>query len=375
LLCSGNSTYTLNIIPPGATISWLLSNNTVASISGSAIGNSVTLSKGTGNGNTILSAYINDCTRSYGPVSLTITVGVHGDASLQANPPAFDFCNTSLLQFDASLQNPSPGTSLQWSTVGSGASVKFSATGYTPVLNVRRSGSFTILGTISNACGSSNYNSGVFSSTDLYNIYCGSPFRVSVSPNPVKNFINVNLYNDFTNTLFVTPNNDGQPYVAFNEVIAAVEAGDTHFTGTSAKAQSRTNTRVSGAFTSTHEMHVYSSNISPTTIIKNEKLILMRTKAKTKENTPASLGEAVTAINRVSTVYAGTAAKAELINEILKQRRFSLFWVGHRWFDMRRRNLLPQITPLGAIGSQTFVVFENMSRPDAEVQWDKANPQ
>jgi starch-binding outer membrane protein, SusD/RagB family len=185
--------------------------------------------------------------------------------------------------------------------------------------------------------------------------------------------------NDFTNTLFVTANNSGQPYVVFNEVIAAVEAGDTRFTGSTAKAQARTSPRVSGAFTSTHEVRIYSSNISPAAIIKNEELILMYAEAKAEENTAGSLADAVLAINKIRTsyglsAYAGTVGKAELITEILKQRRFSLFWEGHRWFDMRRRNLLSQIVPQGTIGSQTFVVFQNMSRPDAEIQWDKANP-
>ncbi len=185
--------------------------------------------------------------------------------------------------------------------------------------------------------------------------------------------------NDFTNTLFVTPNNNGQPYVLFNEMVAAFEANDTRFTGTTAKAQARTSARSSGPFTSTHEVRMFTSNTSNSTMIKNEELILMYAEAKVEQNTPATLLEAVTAINYIRTsygliVYAGAVTRAALIDEVLKQRRFSLFFEGHRWFDMRRRNMLAQIQPQGAIGSQTFVVFENMSRPDAEVQWDRQNP-
>ncbi len=185
--------------------------------------------------------------------------------------------------------------------------------------------------------------------------------------------------NDLTNTLFVTPNNDGQPYVVFNEVIAAIEPGDTRFTGAGAKALARTSPRSSGVFTSTHEMRIFANNTSPSVIIKNEELILMYAEAKAEQNTPATLAEAVTAINTIRTTYglpayAGAVTKAAVIDEVYKQRRFSLFWEGHRWFDMRRRNLLAQITPQGTIGTQTFVVFENMSRPDAEIQWDLQNP-
>lgn len=185
--------------------------------------------------------------------------------------------------------------------------------------------------------------------------------------------------NDLTNVLFQTPNNNGQPYVVFNEVIAAVEAGDTRFTGATAKAQARTAPRSSGPFTSTHEVRMFASNTSPSFILKNEELILMYAEAKAEQNTVATLADAVIAINTIRVayglpVYAGLVTRAALIDEVYKQRRFSLFFEGHRWFDMRRRNLLAQIQPQGTIGTQTFVVFENMSRPDAEIQWDLLNP-
>ncbi|MBL7728370.1 MAG: RagB/SusD family nutrient uptake outer membrane protein [Dinghuibacter sp.] len=185
--------------------------------------------------------------------------------------------------------------------------------------------------------------------------------------------------NDFTNVLFQTANNNGQPYVVFNEVIAAVEAGDTRFTGASAKAQARTTPRSSGVFTSTHEVRMFTSNTSISSMLKNEELILMYAEANAETNTVASLNDAVNAINIIRTAYglpaySGAVTKAALIDEAYKQRRFSLFFEGHRWFDMRRRNLLAQIQPQGTIGSQTFVVFQRMSRPDAEVQWDLQNP-
>jgi hypothetical protein len=182
--------------------------------------------------------------------------------------------------------------------------------------------------------------------------------------------------NDFTNTLFVTADNNGLPNVVFNEFIAGVEAGDTRFTGANAKAQARTTPRSSGPFTSTHEVRMFASNVSQSAIIKNEELILMYAEAKVEMN---SFAEAITAINTIRTTYGlapytGPVTKTALIDEVLKQRSFSLFFEGHRWFDMRRRNMLAQLQPQGNIGTQRFVVFENMSRPDAEVQWDLRNP-
>ncbi len=185
--------------------------------------------------------------------------------------------------------------------------------------------------------------------------------------------------NDLTNSLFQTVDNNGQPLVVFNEVIAALEAGDTRFTGATAKALARTSPRSSGVFSSTHEVRMFASNVSNSNIIKNEELILMYAEANAEVNTVASLALTVTAINKIRTgyglpVYAGAVTKAALIDEVYKQRRFSLFLDGHRWFDMRRRSLLAQIQPQGVIGTQTFVVFQKMSRPDAEIQWDLRNP-
>jgi hypothetical protein len=182
--------------------------------------------------------------------------------------------------------------------------------------------------------------------------------------------------NDFSNVLFVTPDNNGSPYVVFNDVIAAVEPGDTRFTGANSKVGQRASPRQSGAFVSTHEVRMFKSNTTSSNIIKNEELILMWAEAKAELN---SFGEAVTAINRIRTTYgllpySGAVTKDALIDEVLRQRRLSLFFEGHRWFDMRRRGRLAQITPQGTIGNQTFVVFEAMARPDAEVQWDRQNP-
>jgi len=185
--------------------------------------------------------------------------------------------------------------------------------------------------------------------------------------------------NDVANTMYRTVNNTNEPYVVFNQVITEAEAGDTRIFGPNAKVGARSAPRESGAFVSTHEVRMYSSNTSPAPIIKNEELILMYAEANAQLNTAASLNDAVEAIDKIRTSYgllpyAGAITKDALIDEILNQRRYSLFWEGHRWFDMRRYNRLSQITPSGTIAGNNYVVFEAMARPDAEVQWDLRNP-
>lgn len=199
-------------------------------------------------------------------------------------------------------------------------------------------------------------------------------------------FIFSTVANDITNGLFHTPNSTTAPFVVFNEVIAAAEPNDKRIfpvivdqkiiNADTLKVAQRNAVRQSGKFNSTHEVVMYKSNVSSASIIRNEELVLMYAEAKAQN---AAFADAKTALDLIRTTYglpayAGALNLPALIDEVLKQRRFSLFFEGHRWFDMRRYNKLAEITPQGNIDGSNFVVFEAMSRPDAEVQWDLANP-
>lgn len=175
VLCSGSATYSLNEpLIAGGGIVWSVSNPSLAVISGSATDPTVTLTRtGTGSGNVVLSASINDCSGTY-VLQYTIAVGPPGNVTLQVNPPAFDFCNTSYLEFDATVENAFQA-SLFWSVVGSGAKVKFGASGYTPVFLIYPSGTFEIVGEISNSCGTTYYSSGEIDAAGLYTSYCPTP--------------------------------------------------------------------------------------------------------------------------------------------------------------------------------------------------------
>lgn len=68
--------------------------------------------------------------------------------------------------------------------------------------------------------------------------------------------------------------------------------------------------------------------------------------------------------------YAGATTKDALINAVLKERLYSLFYEGHRWVDMRRYNKLGEI----ALPVAGMRVLERLERPVAEVNWDLQNP-
>jgi len=54
--------------------------------------------------------------------------------------------------------------------------------------------------------------------------------------------------------------------------------------------------------------------------------------------------------------YGGTDASDALLDEILHQRRYSLFAEGHRWIDMRRNGRLGEI-PTDRPGDEVFDQF------------------
>jgi starch-binding outer membrane protein, SusD/RagB family len=96
----------------------------------------------------------------------------------------------------------------------------------------------------------------------------------------------------------------------------------------------------------------YPTQDSPLPIIKNEELILLRAEANLGlGNTAAALAD----LNRVRTVSGGLApsvltassSRAELVAELLLQRRYSLALEGHRWMDVRRYGRLSTL-PLDA---------------------------
>ncbi|KUG06780.1 RagB/SusD family nutrient uptake outer membrane protein [Solirubrum puertoriconensis] len=140
-----------------------------------------------------------------------------------------------------------------------------------------------------------------------------------------------------------------------------------------AKIGRRTTPRSLGGITGAYQPRVYSSNTTPIPIIRNEELILIAAEVNIQQS---NLPEAVRLLNIIRTrsgnigPYTGAVTQAALIDELLLQREFSLFYEGHRWIDYRRYNRLNQLD----LELPTHRIFSAMLRPFAEVAWDAANP-
>jgi len=144
---------------------------------------------------------------------------------------------------------------------------------------------------------------------------------------------------DQLNPAYFDQNSSGEVRLAHPSYASDIAAGDDRID----KATLR-NTPASdpSGLSSDRDVWVYQSSTAPIPIVRNEELILIYAEAKIQTN---SLSEAVTALNVIRaghnlSPYSGAVTQDALIDEMLTQRRYSLFYEGHRWIDVRRYDKL-----------------------------------
>lgn len=147
---------------------------------------------------------------------------------------------------------------------------------------------------------------------------------------------------DILNNLFKVPQQSGDQIIVNNDFIESAEEGDLRVMG---KTVIRDEPVSLGGFNGTHETRLYATSTSPIDIIRNEELILIYAEANLQLNTAQSLDDAVTALNIIRNSaglgnYSGMVSQEALIDELLVQRRYSLWAEGHRMIDLRRYDRL-----------------------------------
>ena len=101
-------------------------------------------------------------------------------------------------------------------------------------------------------------------------------------------------------------------------------------------------------------------------IIRNEELLLLRAEANIGNG---ALGAAETDINIVRAaaglgdVDVSAMSSADALNQLLHEKRYSLYMEGQRWVDMRHYEKLGEL-PLDRAGD---VVIREMPQPESEV--------
>lgn len=174
------------------------------------------------------------------------------------------------------------------------------------------------------------------------------------------------VYHDFTtnpndqiNPIFADPDaGSGDSWVAHPSFVNDAEEGDTRV---DEKVQLRSSTASLDGLSSDYGLAVYDTQTSPIPIIRNAELILLRAEALINRNTGTDLADATDLLNIVRNAaslpdYSGAQTQDALIDEMLNQRRYELYFEGHRWVDMRRYGRLDEL-PIDRPGDNVWVSF------------------
>lgn len=154
---------------------------------------------------------------------------------------------------------------------------------------------------------------------------------------------------DIFNPLFKTPQQSGDQLVVHNSVIEDILDDDTRIN----KFRLRDDPVSLAGLNGTHETALYESSTSPISIIRNEELILLYAECNIQTDQTADAVEALNVIRAAHGLpaYSGGTDKDSLIDELLYQRRYSLWGEGNRMFDLRRYGRLnDQFVPIDRDG-------------------------
>lgn len=160
---------------------------------------------------------------------------------------------------------------------------------------------------------------------------------------------------DFTNGLFKITDNNGDQIIVHDSWIADAEAGDLRVT---TKTSVRSNPTTQDELSGTNQTALYATNISPIDMLRNEELVLVYAEASILTNNLQDAEDALNVIRGAAGlgVYAGAQTANDLTDEMLNQRRYSLWCENHRLFDVRRYNLASTL-PIDRPGDQVFTVM------------------
>lgn len=172
--------------------------------------------------------------------------------------------------------------------------------------------------------------------------------------------------NDRLNEVYADPNaSAGDSWVVHPSFVADAESGDQRVAD---KTLERDQNATLDGLSSDYGLYVYKTQTSPISIIRNEELILIRAEARIQTDDLTGGEDDLNVIRNAAGLpdYGGPGTKEALIDEMLRQRRYSLFAEGHRWIDMRRYNRLDEL-PIDRPGDNVWLSFpipetENVNR-------------
>lgn len=159
---------------------------------------------------------------------------------------------------------------------------------------------------------------------------------------------------DQLNPAFFPKNQAGDVRLAHPDYATDIDPSDDRIN----KATLRSSIAFFQGLSSNRDVWVYTSSTAPVPLVRNEELILIYAEASAQAG---NLTDGENAINIIRNAhgladYSGASSEDALITEVLNQRRYSLFFEGHRWIDMRRYNRLDEL-PVDRAGDDVWEEF------------------
>lgn len=176
--------------------------------------------------------------------------------------------------------------------------------------------------------------------------------------------------NDQFNPYFFIPDANQNLLIVPNPaLIDDAETGDGRLDKFALRSSAATTPDIP-ALSADYQIDSYESATSSMPFIRNEELILIYAEALAQRNQGTDLADAVDAINIIRSAWGLTefasADQNAIIDQILEERRYSLWGEGHRWIDMRRYDRLGDIDTSidgGRVATQ-------IGRPQGEIDWE-----
>jgi hypothetical protein len=166
--------------------------------------------------------------------------------------------------------------------------------------------------------------------------------------------------NDQLNETWEDPTASSNRLVVHPSFRNDAEPGDTRF---STKVFVRADTIFFDNLSSDMAVNILSSSTDRLPIIRNEELILLRAEANIGLGQFGAAEADINLVRQAAGLGPVTLDATNALDQLLYEKRYSLFMEGHRWIDTRRYDKLGTL-PLDRSGD---VVIPFMPKPESEV--------
>ena len=163
---------------------------------------------------------------------------------------------------------------------------------------------------------------------------------------------------DNANGMYENPNASYVRTMAHMSFKTDAEAGDPRYTS---KVVERADTTTYDGLKSNLAVSVWSGAYDPIAVVRNEELVLLKAEANIGKG-----GDGLTEINAVRSAHGLSAASTGGIDQLLHEKRYSLFMEGHRWVDMRRYSKTGSLP--NDRSDRGDKVFDSFPLPEAETK-------